>query len=61
MPVQTWRGLMEQFFPQSAWIYLPRDVFDRLYAYKRRHGLPTWEGAVERLLASGGVKEEAPA
>jgi hypothetical protein len=61
MPVQTWRALMEQFFPENAWIYLQRDVFDRLYAYRRRHGLPTWEDAVGRLLAAAEVKEVAPA
>ena len=50
MPVRVWRDLMEQHFPNSAWLYLQRDVFDRLYDYKRQHGLATWEQTIERLL-----------
>lgn len=49
LPVQRWKELMAQHYP-STWLYLREDVFERLYAYKRRHGLPTWEQAVERLL-----------
>ena len=56
MPARTWQELMEQHYPKSAFLPLPRDVFDRLYDYKCRHGIPTLEGAVERLLAAeGGV------
>jgi hypothetical protein len=51
MPVATWRDLMEGHFPNSAWLYLQRDVFDRLYACRRRHGFATWEQTIERLLA----------
>jgi hypothetical protein len=50
MPVQVWRNMMEAHYPNSNFLYLHRDVFERLYAYKRRHGLPTWEEAIERLL-----------
>jgi hypothetical protein len=50
MPVRVWRDLMEQHFPNSAWLYLQRDVFDRLYDYKRQHGLATWEQTLERLV-----------
>jgi hypothetical protein len=48
----AWRGLMDQFYPNSAWLCLGRDVFDRLYHYKSRRGLPTWEQALEELLAA---------
>jgi hypothetical protein len=37
--------------PFSAWLCLRQDVFDQLYQFKVRHGLPTWEQAIERLLA----------
>jgi Family of unknown function (DUF6084) len=50
MPVRVWRELMEKHYPSSAWLYLRRDCFDRLYAYKRSHGLATWEETVDRLL-----------
>jgi len=50
LPVRTWRDLMEKHYPNSAWLYLQRQCFDQLYAYKRRHGLATWEQTMERLL-----------
>jgi len=50
LPVQVWRELMEQHYPNCAWLYLQRDVFDQLFAYKRRNGHATWEQAIEELL-----------
>ena len=50
LPVQAWQTMMESHYPNSAWLSLRRDVFDRLYQYKRRHGLATWEQALESLL-----------
>jgi hypothetical protein len=50
MPVRLWTEMMEQYFPNSAWIRLHKDVFDQLYDYKVRMGLPNWEAAVEALL-----------
>ena len=50
MPIRIWQELMEQHYPNAAWIYLRRDVFDRLYAYKRHTGAATWEQALEGLL-----------
>jgi hypothetical protein len=60
MPVQAWRELLDGHYPNSAWLYLNRQIFDQLYAYKRRHGLGSWEQAIERLLL-GAEKEEVPA
>ena len=50
LPVRLWREMMDHYFPNSAWIRLHRDAFDRLYDYKARMGYPTWESAVEALL-----------
>jgi Family of unknown function (DUF6084) len=52
LPAATWRGLMDLYYPNSAWLCLRQDVFDRLARYKSRRGLPTWEHALERLLAA---------
>jgi hypothetical protein len=41
---------MEEHFPNSAWLYLKRDIFDRLYKYRRQNGMATWEQTVEALL-----------
>ncbi len=50
LPVRLWHEMMAQYFPNSAWLRVHRDVFDRLYAYKARWGLANWDMALERLL-----------
>jgi len=50
LPVALWKDVMARYYPNSAWLNLRKDVFDRLAAYKRRRGIPTWEQAVESLL-----------
>jgi len=50
MPVRVWKEVMAHYFPNSAWLRIQTDTFDRLYGYKTRKGLPTWEAALERLL-----------
>jgi hypothetical protein len=51
LPVAVWRAMMDHYYPNTAWLNLPQDLFDRLYAYKARNGVPTWEQAIARLLA----------
>jgi hypothetical protein len=51
LPLKAWKDLIAYYYPNSAWLYLRRDVFDRLYQYKVRNGIPTWEQAIERVLA----------
>jgi hypothetical protein len=53
LPASVWRGLMDAYYPNCAWLCLRRDVFDELSRYRSRQGLPTWEQALERLLAAG--------
>jgi hypothetical protein len=50
MPVRVWQEMMQHYYPNNAWLSLRRDVFDRLYQYKMRRGLPTWEQALESIL-----------
>ena len=54
LPVSVWRELMQAQFPDRAWLQLPRDVFDRLLAYKRRQGLAGWEQTMDALLSEAG-------
>jgi hypothetical protein len=56
LPVAVWKQMMDAHFPNSAWLSLRRDVFEQLYEYKMRHGLPTWEQAITRMLAAEEVK-----
>lgn len=54
LPVSIWKEAIEASFPNSAWLLLPKDIFDQLYQYKISRGLPTWEAAFTRLLWASG-------
>lgn len=58
MPVALWQELMHLYFPNSAWLRLRQEVFERLDSYRMHAGLATADGAVERLLRAS--EEEAP-
>jgi Family of unknown function (DUF6084) len=51
LPVGLWREMMDSYYPNTAWVCLRRDVFNRLNLYKAQHGIPTWEQVVEIMLA----------
>jgi hypothetical protein len=50
LPIIVWKQMMQQYYPNSAWLCLRKDVFDRLHRYRVEHALPTWEQALETLL-----------
>jgi len=50
LPVKVWRDMMEAYYPNTAWLNVRRDVFERLYHYKTQRGIPTWEQALESVL-----------
>lgn len=52
LPVSVWKQMMEMHFPNTNWLCLDRDIFVQLYNYKVRHGLPTWEQAIARMLTA---------
>jgi Family of unknown function (DUF6084) len=52
LPVKVWKDLMDVYYPNSAWLALQRDTFEKLYQYKVREGIPTWEQALERALSA---------
>jgi Family of unknown function (DUF6084) len=55
LPLQVWREMMDFYYPNSVWLNLRRDVFERLYLYKMQHGIPTWEQALEEILPAEEV------
>ena len=59
LPISVWKEMMDMHFPNTAWLCLRRDTFEQLYEYKMRHGLPTWEQAIERALAAESAEVEA--
>lgn len=57
LPVRTWHELIDHYYPNTAWLALRRDVFDRLHRYKMDHGIATWEQALEAVLAETEERE----
>jgi len=58
MPLRVWKQMVDDHFPDDRWMTLRRDVFDRLYRYKARNSLSSWEEVITRLLAG---EADAPA
>lgn len=54
LPVETWRRMMDEYYPNTAWLTLRRDVFERIYDFKVRNGIQTWDEAFDQLLAITG-------
>jgi hypothetical protein len=50
LPVRVWKQMMDSYYGDAAWLCLRRDVFEQLYEFRARHGLHTWDQALERLL-----------
>ena len=58
LPVEVWKRMMDHYYPDTAWLCLQRDIFDRLHRYKSENGIPTWEQTLDTLL-DGDSKSEA--
>jgi len=50
--VKVWKDLIDMYYPNSAWLSLQRDTFEKLYQFKVREGILTWEEALERALTA---------
>ena len=59
LPARVWREMMDLYYPNSAWLRLRRDTFDRLHEYKRNQGLANLEQAIESLLPRSAKKGAA--
>ncbi len=59
LPVQTWRDLMNLYFPDSAWLRLRRDTFDALHRFRGAEAMRTWEETIDLLLRRAAVAGEA--
>ena len=58
LPVAVWREMMDRHFPDSSWLRLRRDQFDRLATYRAGNALLTWEATVDALLDAAARDEE---
>lgn len=50
LPVAVWKRMMDMYYPNSAWLCLRKDVFDRLNRFKTHGHVASWEQALEALL-----------
>lgn len=50
LPVRVWREMIDLYYPNSAWLCLRRDVFEKLSQYKMDRGIPTWEQTLESII-----------
>jgi hypothetical protein len=60
LPIKVRRDMMNTYYPNSAWLSLRRDAFERLYQYKVRNGIPTWEETLEAVLPVEEVVGSCP-
>lgn len=54
LPVALWKEMMARHYPDTTFVPLRRDLFDRLLRFRSRASAPTWERALEELLARAG-------
>jgi len=50
MPIDVWKRMMDIYYPNTNWLCIRRDVFEKLYEYKVKHGIPTWEQTLEAII-----------
>jgi len=46
MPIRIWREMMDAYYPNTTWLCLRRDAFERLYTYKVKRGITTFDEAL---------------
>jgi hypothetical protein len=50
LPLKVWRDMMDAYYPNTVWLCLHRDSFNRLNQYKTQHGIPTWEALIDAVV-----------
>jgi hypothetical protein len=57
LPVRVWKEMIDIYYPNSAWLCLRRDVFEKLSQYKMDRGIPTWEETIESIIPAPDIKK----
>lgn len=58
LPVSVWKEMIDIYYPNTAWLCLHRDVFNKLSQYKMDNGIPTWEETLESIIPATEVAKE---
>jgi hypothetical protein len=53
LPVAVWRQTMQRHFPDTAWLRLGTDSYNRLCAYKARQAHRSFDETIDSLLGQG--------
>lgn len=54
LPVATWRAVMDDHYPNSAYVRVSTETLDALSAYRSSLASPTWDDTFARLLKEAG-------
>ncbi|WP_340558499.1 DUF6084 family protein [Streptomyces sp. GSL17-111] len=60
MPATLWHELIGRYYPDSPWLRLPRETWERLDAYRVRHVLTDWDATVRSLLDHAETGDQTP-
>jgi hypothetical protein len=61
LPVVTWRAMRDYYYPNTAWVCVQREVFERLERYRIERGLTGWDEALRALLDETHTEQAWPA
>lgn len=50
LPVEVWRKVMDEYFPNSGWLRLHRETLDDLLSFKAERALSSWDDVIAALL-----------
>ena len=50
LPVEVWRKLMDEYFPNGGWLRLHRETLDELLIFKAERALSSWDEVIAELL-----------
>lgn len=50
MPACLWTEMMDEYFPDTRWLKLQKDVYDKLVKYKSQSKFPTLQSCLEAVL-----------
>ncbi len=53
MPASLWQQMMDIHFPNSRWLQVRKDIYDRLVSYKLQSKFQTLENCIEYVLDKG--------
>ncbi len=57
MPAALWQEMMDTHFPNSRWLKVSKDIYDKLVRYKSRNNFQTLENCLGDILEEAFIEE----